>query len=77
MSKDALDHGRLLNWGAAMSRGQIAGDIPGLVVGVNRLGRAVCRDLFGADQQRFCEALLVHAEPELRDTRYYVPAARS
>ena len=63
----------LFNWGSAMSHGQLAGDIPGLTIGVNRLAQGIVRDLFAADQGLHYEALLKHAEPELKPTRYYVP----
>ena len=63
----------LFNWGAAMSHGQIAGDIPGLNVGVDRLVQAICRDFFVEDESRYFEVLQKHAEPELKTTRYYVP----
>ena len=62
----------LFNWGSAMSHGQLAGDIPGLTIGVNRLTQGIARDLFAADQERHYEALLAHAEAELKTTRYYV-----
>jgi len=66
----------VFNWGAAMSHGQLAGDIPGLPIGVNRLVQSIARDLFVADEQRLYAALLAHDEPELKPTRYFVPAGR-
>jgi cation diffusion facilitator CzcD-associated flavoprotein CzcO len=65
----------LFNWGSAMSHGQLAGDIPGLAIGVNRLVQGIARDFFAADQARFLETLHAHAEPELKPTRWYVPPA--
>lgn len=65
----------VFNWGSAMSHGQLAGDIPGLAIGVNRLVQGIARDLFAADEGRMYQALLAHAEPELKPTRYYVPPA--
>ncbi|MBL8379388.1 MAG: NAD(P)/FAD-dependent oxidoreductase [Burkholderiales bacterium] len=62
----------LFNWGSAMSHGQLAGDIPGLAVGVDRLVQAIASDLFVADAKKHHAALLAHAEPELKTTRYYV-----
>ncbi len=62
----------LFNWGSAMSHGQLAGDIPGLTIGVNRLTQGIARDLFAADEGQHYEALLKHAEAELKPTRYYV-----
>ena len=63
----------VFNWGSAMSHGQLAGDIPGLTIGVTRLAQAIARDIFVAEQDRLYQALLAHAEPELKPTRYYVP----
>jgi hypothetical protein len=37
---------RLFNWGATMSHGALAGDIPGLAIGATRLAQAIARDLF-------------------------------
>ncbi|MBL8382172.1 MAG: NAD(P)/FAD-dependent oxidoreductase [Burkholderiales bacterium] len=68
----AARHLHMFNWGAAMSHGQIAGDIPGLAIGVTRLVQAIARDLFVADEAAFHRMLLAHAEPELKPTRYYV-----
>lgn len=62
----------VFNWGSAMSHGQLAGDIPGLAIGVTRLAQAIARDIFVSEQERLYEALLAHAEPELKPTRYYV-----
>ena len=56
-----------------MSHGQLAGDIPGLTIGVNRLTQGIARDLFAADCGQHYEALLKHKEAELKPTRYYVP----
>ena len=68
----AACHLHMFNWGAAMSHGQIAGDIPGLAIGVTRLAQAIARDLFVADEAAFHSMLVAHAEPELQPTRYYV-----
>ena len=69
----AARHVHLFNWGCAMSHGQLAGDIPGLGTGATRLAQALARDLFLLDQHRLYEALLAHAEPELKPTRHYIP----
>jgi cation diffusion facilitator CzcD-associated flavoprotein CzcO len=66
-------HVHLFNWGSAMSHGQLAGDIPGLAVGVDRLVQVIASDFFVSDAERFHSALLAHAEPELKPTRYHVP----
>ena len=65
------------NWGSAMSHGQLAGDIPGLAIGVNRLVQGVARDLFATDQEWMFATLLAHAEPELKPTRYHVPTKKA
>ncbi|MDB5752375.1 MAG: NAD(P)/FAD-dependent oxidoreductase [Ramlibacter sp.] len=68
-----LGNMHLFNWGSTMSHGAIAGDIPGLAVGANRLAQAIARDLFMADADAHWERLLAHEEPELLPTRWYVP----
>lgn len=65
----------IFNWGATMSHGQLAGDIPGLTIGVNRLAQGIVRDLFSAESAYFLSRLHAHAEYELKTTRYYVPQA--
>ncbi|MDM0077404.1 NAD(P)/FAD-dependent oxidoreductase [Variovorax sp. J2P1-59] len=69
---DALGRMRLFNWGATMSHGALAGDIPGLAIGANRLAQAIARDLFVEDADRHWERLQAHEEPELIATRWYV-----
>jgi cation diffusion facilitator CzcD-associated flavoprotein CzcO len=69
----ALARMRLFNWGATMSHGALAGDIPGLAIGAMRLAQSVARDLFVEDADRHWERLLAHEEPELIATRWYVP----
>ena len=63
----------IFNWGATMSHGQLAGDIPGLTIGVNRLAQGIVRDLFAAERAYFLSRLHAHAEYELKPTRYFVP----
>lgn len=70
---DALARMRLFNWGATMSHGALAGDIPGLAIGATRLAQAIARDLFVEDADRHWERLQAHDEPELIATRWYVP----
>ncbi len=72
---EALARMRLFNWGATMSHGALAGDIPGLAIGATRLAQAVARDLFVEDADRHWERLQAHEEPELIATRWYVPDA--
>jgi cation diffusion facilitator CzcD-associated flavoprotein CzcO len=69
----ALSRMRLFNWGATMSHGALAGDIPGLAIGATRLAQAIARDLFVEDADRHWERLQAHDEPELIATRWYVP----
>ena len=66
----------IFNWGCTMSHGALAGDIPGLAIGANRLAEAIVRDLFVADADRHYEALLAHEEEELKTTGMYVPKER-
>ncbi|WP_086921730.1 FAD/NAD(P)-binding protein [Variovorax sp. JS1663] len=75
---EALGRMRLFNWGATMSHGALAGDIPGLAIGATRLAQAIARDLFVEDADRHWARLQAHEEPELIATRWYVgpqPAA--
>jgi cation diffusion facilitator CzcD-associated flavoprotein CzcO len=70
---EALGNLHVFNWGCTMSHGALAGDIPGLAIGAQRLAEAIVRDLFVADADRHWQALLAHSEEELKPTRYYVP----
>lgn len=63
----------LFNWGATVSHGQLAGDIPGLGVGATRLAQAIASDLFVADADRHWDALVAHDDAELAPTRYFMP----
>ncbi|TMG88481.1 MAG: hypothetical protein E6H73_18260 [Betaproteobacteria bacterium] len=65
----------IFNWGATISHGPLAGDIPGLAVGATRLANAIVRDLFRADAEQHYAALQALEEPELKPTRYFVPPA--
>ena len=69
----ALANLHLFNWGSTMSHGALAGDIPGLRIGANRLAQAVARDLFVADADVHWERLQALEEPELLPTKWYVP----
>jgi FAD-dependent urate hydroxylase len=68
----ALRNVHIFNWGCTMSHGALAGDIPGLAIGANRLAEGIVRDLFVADADRHFEALLAHEEEELKTTGQYV-----
>jgi FAD-dependent urate hydroxylase len=63
----------LFNWGVTMSHGALAGDIPGILPGVNRLSQALVRDLFAADADLHFQRLLAHEDEELRPTARFVP----
>ena len=69
----ALCNVHVFNWGCTMSHGALAGDIPGLAIGANRLSEGIVRDLFVANADRHFEALLAHEEEELKATGLYVP----
>ncbi len=66
----------VFNWGCTMSHGPLAGDIPGLAFGANRLAEGIVRDLFVADADRHFDALLAHEEEELKPTGQYMPKER-
>ena len=66
----------VFNWGCTMSHGALAGDIPGLAIGADRLVEGIVRDLFVADADRHFDALLAHEEEELKPTGMYVPKER-
>ena len=59
------------NWGCAMSHGPLAGDIPGLRVGLERLTQAICSRLFLDDYPSRREALLAFDDRELESTRWF------
>ena len=63
----------VFNWGCTMSHGALAGDIPGLALGADRLAEGIVRDLFVADADRHFDALLAHEEEELKPTGQFVP----
>ncbi len=72
----AIRNVHVFNWGCTMSHGALAGDIPGLAIGADRLAEGIVRDLFVADADRHFDALLAHEEEELKPTRLYVPKER-
>jgi cation diffusion facilitator CzcD-associated flavoprotein CzcO len=69
----ALRNVHVFNWGATMSHGALAGDIPGLGTGAARLAQGIARSLFVIDRERHFESMLAFDEHELKPTRYYVP----
>ena len=67
-----LERVHVFNWGATMSHGALAGDIPGLETGARRLAQGIARDLFLADAGLHWQRLLAHNEDELKPTKYFV-----
>lgn len=70
-----LERIHLFNWGTAVSHGALAGDIPGLRTGVERLVDAIARALFVEDREHHWRMLRDLEDPELASTRLYVPPA--
>ena len=63
----------LFNWGATISQGAVAGDIPGLAHGATKLAGAIAKDIFFEDAVSLETQLVNLSEPELKLTRFYVP----
>ena len=63
----------LFNWGSILSQGALAGDIPGLAFGVNRLVPAISNALFKGDIERHVQNMHALEDPELAPTDYFVP----
>jgi FAD-dependent urate hydroxylase len=68
-----LSHIHCFNAGSTMSHAALAGDIPGLAVGANRLSCAIARSLFVASADALQSALHRHDDRELEATRYFLP----
>jgi cation diffusion facilitator CzcD-associated flavoprotein CzcO len=66
------------SFAAALSHGNVSGDIPAVSEGAERLARAIAGDLFTGDVGRYREALEAYDEPELLgdefDTARWWPA---
>jgi hypothetical protein len=56
-----------------MSHAALAGDIPGLAFGANRLSRAIAGSLFAASTTALHSALRAFDDRELESTRYFLP----
>ncbi len=67
-----LQRVHVFNWGCTLSHGALAGDIPGIEIGANRLAQGVARDLFLEDAELHWRRLRAHNEDELKATRYFV-----
>ncbi|WP_170181996.1 NAD(P)-binding domain-containing protein [Phreatobacter stygius] len=67
-----IAHIHMFNWGVTMSHGALAGDVPGIAPGANRLAQALVRALFVEDAEPHWQRLLVHDDEELKPTGYFV-----
>ena len=61
------------NAGSTMSHAALAGDIPGLAYGANRLSHAIASSLFVAGADALQLGLRAHDDRELEPTRYFLP----
>jgi FAD-dependent urate hydroxylase len=68
-----LSHIYAFNAGATMSHGALAGDIPGLAFGANRLSRAIAGSLLEASADALTSKLRDYDDRELEPTRYFLP----
>jgi FAD-dependent urate hydroxylase len=68
-----LSHIHAFNAGSTMSHGALAGDIPGLAFGANRLSHAIASSLFVANADALVTKLWDHDDRELEPTRYFLP----
>ena len=72
-----LSHIHVFNAGSTMSHGALAGDIPGLAFGANRLSRAIASSLFVDSADALWSNLRNHDDRELEPTRYFLPRVPS
>lgn len=63
----------LLSFGAGVSHGALAGDIPGVAPAAVRVAQAISRSLFLADFESYFASMSRFSEPELAPTPYFVP----
>jgi FAD-dependent urate hydroxylase len=63
----------LFNWGATISQGAVAGDIPGLGSGALKLAASISKALFTEDSEVLRAKLAALNEPELALTSFYRP----
>ncbi len=68
-----LSHIYAFNAGSTMSQGALAGDIPGMAFGANRLSHAIASSLFVASADALRSSLKTHDDRELEPTRYFLP----
>ena len=69
----ALSRIHLFSHAAFASLGAIASDIPGVSAGAERLAHAIAAHLFVEDFSHMRNRLEAFAEPELKDTPFFVP----
>jgi cation diffusion facilitator CzcD-associated flavoprotein CzcO len=67
-----LSHIHVFNAGSTVSHGAVAGDIPGLAFGANRLSEAIASALFVASTDALWTSLERHDDRELEPTRYFL-----
>ncbi len=72
-SLPGLSHICCFNAGSTMSHAALAGDIPGLLFGANRLSCAIASSLFVASAGALQSALHAHDDRELEPTQYFLP----
>ncbi|MEP9350097.1 NAD(P)/FAD-dependent oxidoreductase [Xanthobacter sp. KR7-225] len=63
----------LLSFGASLSHGALAGDLPAVRGSTTRAAGAIARELFVADYQAYRESMHRFNEAELEPTPYFVP----
>jgi cation diffusion facilitator CzcD-associated flavoprotein CzcO len=68
-----LSHIHAFNAGSTMSHGALAGDIPGLAFGANRLSSAIVSSLFVASAEALAAKLRDYDDRELEGTPYFLP----
>ncbi len=72
-----IGHIHIFNWGVTQSHAAVAGDIPGLTTGANRLSDALAAAFVREDIAGHEANMLAHEDGELKPTRRYVaPAER-
>ena len=72
----ALTHLRAISYGAALSHGALAGDIPGLAPATMQVAQSISRSFFLSDFDRYYLAMTQFEEPELEPTPFFVPVSQ-
>jgi cation diffusion facilitator CzcD-associated flavoprotein CzcO len=72
-SAPGLGNIHCFNAGATMSHAALAGDIPGLAFGANRIARAIAGSLFVGSAGTLETSLRAFDDRELEPTRYFTP----